>query len=57
MRTWGLMLSFIHKSASGRIATSEKVIKSLQYVRMLFTYLLYPLIISMYLVLVLNNGT
>ena len=26
-------------------------------VRMLFTYLLYPLTISMYLVLVLNNGT
>ena len=31
MRTWGLMLSFIQKSVSGRIATSEKVIKSLQF--------------------------
>ena len=31
MNTWGLMLSFIQKSASGRIATSEKVIKSLQF--------------------------
>ena len=30
MRTWGLMPSFIQKSVSGRIATIEKVIKSLQ---------------------------
>ena len=31
MRTWGLTLSFIQKSVSRRIATSEKGIKSLQF--------------------------
>ena len=60
MRIWGLTLSFIQNSVSGRIGTSEKVIKSLKLLReksMSECCLLYPLIIIMYLVLVLNNRT
>ena len=60
MRIWGLTLSFIQNSVSGRIGTSEKVIKSLKFVREKYVRMLFTLSSNnniMYLVLVLNNGT
>ena len=62
MHTWGLTLSFIPKSVSGRIATSEKGIKSLQFLSGKSMSECCLLTLSsknnyMCLVLVLNKGT